>query len=171
MPAHPIGEYLAERCSHHGLDPTLMAAVIFQESRGDLWAYRYEPGFFTKYLDFRTRKMLSGYVPPAGKVTLRTEKHGRATSWGLFQVMGESARWKGGFTGVYLTELLDPYININVGLKFFSYLLSTVPTERDFTAQRIKTLLKWNGGGDPQYPSKVMAHIKTGDYRQILRLT
>ena len=53
MTAHAPDKLLAFACSAaqaHGLDASLVCAVIEQESSWNPWAMRYEPAFFTKYV-------------------------------------------------------------------------------------------------------------------------
>ena len=120
-----------------GVDPILACAVAEQESGWDTWAIRYEPAFFTRYV--------------APQVNLSdTERHARAFSWGLFQVMGQVARERG-YTGEFLSSLCLPENGIAVGLKFLKHLLDI--SEGDET----KALLKWNGGGRPEYATEVLA--------------
>jgi len=120
-----------------GVDPVLACAVAEQESGWDTWAIRYEPAFFTKYV--------------ASQVNLSdTERHARAISWGLFQVMGEVARERG-YSGHFLSSLCLPENGTAVGLKFLKHCLDTC--EGDET----KALLRWNGGGRPEYATEVLA--------------
>lgn len=63
----------------HNLDPDLVRAVIQQESAGNTAAYRYEKGFWLKYM--------------AAKPEWRTENPQRVSaSYGLMQVMYSTAR-------------------------------------------------------------------------------
>ena len=94
----------------------VLGAVIAQESSGNPYATRYEPGFFEKYIEFRTRASLGGVWPVA--VDEDTERHGRATSWGLMQIMGQTAR-ELGFDGTHFAELTEP----SLGVRFGSMLL------------------------------------------------
>ena len=91
----------------HGLEPSLVCAVIEQESAWNPWAVRYEPGF------------LSRYVAPlytAGKLSA-TEAYTRSMSWGLMQVMGQVAR-ENGFSQPSLAELCDPNTGIEFGCPY-----------------------------------------------------
>lgn len=120
------------------LDPALICAIIEQESSFDQWAIRYEPAFYTKYVE-----------PISGLTS--TEAHGRAFSWGLLQCMGQSAR-ECGFKGP-LPQLCEPETGIRVGCELFT---------RKMTASRgqiHQALLYWNGGGNEAYPGQVMARI------------
>lgn len=141
-----------------GISPMLIAAVIHQESWGNIYAVRYEPAFERKYLSKKTKSTLEGYVPKV--CTLNTEIKLRATSFGCVQLMGQVARERG-FKGEFLTELFDPQLNIKLGTEFLqALLLKHESTE--------KALLRWNGGGDPEYGKKVLRHIDTGDCQYLL---
>jgi len=124
------------------LDPILMCAMVEQESGWDIWSIRFEPKFFSKYV--------AGQFT-SGKITV-TEAYSRSFSYGLLQVMGQTAR-EAGFDGTYLTELCDPQTNAGIGCYVFSGKL--VKTKGDVT----KALLLWNGGANPNYPTHVLARV------------
>ena len=125
----------------HGIDPALACAVVHHESANwKQWSCRYEPGFYERYIS----KMPFSF----------TEKTMRSTSFGLFQVMGQVAR-EFGFTGDYLTELLDPLINAEFGCRKLARELKKA------NGDVRKALLAYNGGGDPDYPDKVLRHLET----------
>jgi soluble lytic murein transglycosylase-like protein len=81
-------------------DLALFAGLIHTESHWNPHAVRYEPGYYVRYVE-----------PKPGMSA--TEAHCRAMSWGLCQVMGDTAR-RLGFTGRYLAELCDPLTNIEL---------------------------------------------------------
>lgn len=89
----------------------ILAAIIAQESGGNAFAIRYEPGFFTKYID--GKPLIGSRLPGASE---DTERRARATSWGLMQIMGESAR-ELGFDRPFLSELCDPIVGVRYGAK------------------------------------------------------
>lgn len=129
-----------------GLDPALVCAVCAHESDGwQQYAVRYEPGFYTRYIE--SMKNLS-----------ETEKRMRATSFGLMQIMGQVAREQG-FDAKYLPELLEPMENIRMGCRKLKRELDK--HSGDVTA----ALLGYNGGGNANYPNLVMAHYK--DYAHL----
>ncbi len=82
------------------IDPTLVCAVIEQESAWDPRAIRYEGAFRARY------------VAPLGLPP--TEEIARSISWGLMQVMGQVAR-EHGFTERFLSSLCEPAVGISVG--------------------------------------------------------
>ncbi len=86
--------------SQHALDPALVCAIVEQESSWDTHAIRYEPAF------------RAHYVAPLGLSP--TEEVARSISWGLMQVMGQSARERG-FNGKFLSALCDPSNGLAIG--------------------------------------------------------
>lgn len=135
---------LARRiAASHGIEPSLVCAVIEQESAWNTWAVRYEPGF------------LSRYVAPlytSGKFSA-TEAYTRSMSWGLMQVMGQVAR-EFGFGEASLPELCDPAIGIDIGCKILAKRLDR--SKGDVPA----ALQAWNGGADPNYAAEVLARTR-----------
>lgn len=122
-----------------GLDPALVCAVIEQESSWDTEAKRLEQGFYVRYV--RPQKLASGM-----------EAIGRSTSWGLMQVMGQTAR-EHGYNGNFDDLCLDPEMAIQVGCIVLKKKLERA--KGDLT----RGLLLWNGGGNKDYPGEVIARI------------
>lgn len=120
------------------LDPALVCAVCEQESAWSPWAIRYEPAFYAKY------------IIPLG-LSDDTEARVRAVSWGLMQLIGETAREEG-FVGP-MASLCDPATGLERGLVHLKRCLQraagNVPMALQF----------WNGGGNPQYAAQVMARM------------
>ena len=141
-----------------GVEPNLICAVIHQESAGKPYAVRYEPAFYKKYVEAKTAKTLLGHVPTT--CSLETEKQLRSTSFGLMQMMGQVLRERG-FRAEFLTEALDPAVNIKFGSEFLRHLL-------DKNGSTEKALLRWNGGGNPDYGKEVLGHIASGAYHYLL---
>lgn len=83
-----------------------------------------------------------------------TEMQLRATSFGLTQIMGQTAR-ELGFDGTYLSELFEPDVNTRVGFRKLK--LSLLRKNGDVHA----ALLEYNGGSNLQYPDLVLAHYET----------
>lgn len=124
----------------HALDPSLVCAVIEQESAWNPWAMRYEPLFFAKYVaPLYTNNKVSA-----------SEAYARGFSWGLMQVMGQVAR-ETGFDTLFLSELCDPQQALSIGCKVL---------RKKFDANdgdTCRALLAWNGGGNPAYAAQVLA--------------
>lgn len=123
----------------YGIDPALACAVVEQESGWDVWATRYEPAFFLRYVSHQVN--LSD-----------TERQTRSTSWGLFQTMGQVARERG-FKQKWLVSLCDPDFGIPVGCEFLKHCLDS--EGGDVT----KALLRWNGGSNTLYADQVIARM------------
>lgn len=122
----------------HQLDPALICALCEHESRWDTWAIRYEPSFQERW------------VPRAGLDP--TEYYSRAFSYGLMQIMGQTAR-ELLYMGPYLSELCDPKVGIEFGCRKLAHCLKN-------TAGNIAAALEqYNGGADPKYAAIVMALI------------
>jgi soluble lytic murein transglycosylase-like protein len=127
----------------HGLEPSLVCAVIEQESAWNPWAVRYEPGF------------LSRYVAPlytAGKLSA-TEAYTRSMSWGLMQVMGQVAR-EFGFAADSLPELCEPATGLEFGCRILAKRMARA------RGDAAAALLAWNGGANPNYPAEVLARTR-----------
>jgi soluble lytic murein transglycosylase-like protein len=134
----------------HGLEPALVCAVIEQESGGDPWAIRFEHDFFIGYvLPVKMKNEISS-----------TEAYARAFSWGVMQVMGQTAREAGfGFDDsnptikMSLAALCDPANGIEVGCTILARKIAAA--DRDIQ----KGLEFWNGGGNPNYAAEVLARL------------
>jgi soluble lytic murein transglycosylase-like protein len=140
----PIAHSIATR---HALDPSLICAIIEQESAWNPHAIRYEPAFFAKYV---APLFTNNKVEPA----TNTEAHSRAISWGLMQVMGQSAR-ETGFVGPFLSELCDPPVGIEAGCSLFAHKLGIAHGNIS------QALQFWNGGTNPSYAAEVQSRMPT----------
>lgn len=128
-----------DTANKHAVDPSLFCALCDHESQGWQWAaVRYEAGFYARYID----KMVG---------LTQTEKTMRATSFGLGQVMGQTAR-EYGFDGHFLTELLEPSAGLEYACRKLARCLKNTT---DINA----ALLEYNGGGNPSYPALVLANF------------
>ncbi len=87
----------------------LITAIIKIESGGNRFAVRYEPAFADRYL---SKIRINGINPCSDE----TERHMRACSWGLMQVMGQTAR-EMGFNEPFLSALCDSETGIEWGCK------------------------------------------------------
>lgn len=116
----PFRSEIEAAAARDALPPALIAAVIQEESRFDPWATRSEP----RYLRNRAvRLAASRFVKlhPRG-ATAFTELVDRSRSYGLMQVMGETAREQG-FAPPFLAELYLPRNAIAHGAMLLSQLL------------------------------------------------
>lgn len=140
----------------YNLPVNLVMALIQVESSGNPWAFRYEPKFFSRYIE-----NLTPCPAPAG-CSDETERRMRATSWGLLQVMGQVAR-EHGFKG-WLSQLCDPAVGVEYGCKHLARM-------RDRTGRLgwDAVCAAYNGGlgavkgvkhfSNPEYPRKVLAAL------------
>ena len=134
---------LAKRhATARGLLPHVVCAICERESSWDPWAIRYEP-------DFQRR-----YVTPLGLDA--TASVARSISWGLMQVMGQSAR-EVGYAGP-LPALCDPANGLEWGCRLFAEKLKHA--EGNYQ----QALNLWNGGDNPAYAPEVLAIAE--QYRQ-----
>lgn len=144
------------------LSQNLLLALIWQESAGNPWAWNPERRYpwlwdVRKDKPFRktTEAELASRTPPADFGCLMgdpdNEWWGQSASWGLTQVMGAAARERG-FKGKYLTELCDPYVNLEYGARhlwFYCYQYGRSST--------VDALKRWNV--NPGYAEAVLAKL------------
>lgn len=145
----------------HGIDGELVLAVIAQESSGNPYAIRPEPGFFQRYLP-GLRRLVSHSVSKRDDRWFQYP-HVFACSYGLMQVMYPVALERG-LDLAYPTELCDPKIGLEAGCRHLAFLATRVLGEdgrrhpdalADPRALRT-VLLLYNGGGDPNYPDRIL---------------
>jgi soluble lytic murein transglycosylase-like protein len=126
--------------SAHSLDPSLVCAIVEQESSWNPWAIRYEPAFFARYVaPLYTNNKVSA-----------SEAYARGFSWGLMQVMGQVAR-ENGYAEPFLSALCDPTDALEIGCRVLRKKFDAAAHD---TA---RALLLWNGGSDSAYPVQVLA--------------
>jgi soluble lytic murein transglycosylase-like protein len=140
----------------HDVPFALVAAIIWQESRGEPLAHRYEDAFYARYIESKSRTQLLGHVP-ASIPTLSTEKRDRAYSWGLMQIMGQTAR-ELGFKADNLTELLDIETNLDTGCILLARLIKK--------HEEIHPVLKAYNGSE-SYAVIVEASMQDGSYTRL----
>lgn len=150
---------ISEAAKLNDITQELVAAVILQESGGYAYAARYEEGFFNRYLKGKQPRQLLGYFPKT--ISIATEYAHRATSWGLMQIMGQVARERG-FNAESLVELIDPSTNIHLGA-------SILRSHLDKTKDLRKSLLRYNGGGNPSYADEVLSIMEGEEINHIKR--
>jgi soluble lytic murein transglycosylase-like protein len=134
---------IAQAAKEHGLEPLVVEAVVVVESSGLAHAYRYEPGYWTRYLaDQDEYKSLNPRRVSA--------------SYGLMQVMYPTAR-QHGFPATADPELLFvPTFNLKYGCL---HLMSLMDWSGGILAQ---ALAAYNGGkrgnGFPPYRNQHYVH-------------
>jgi soluble lytic murein transglycosylase-like protein len=122
------------------LDPTLVCAIVEQESGWNPWAMRYEPAFFAKYVaNLYTNNKISA-----------SEAYALGFSWGLMQVMGQVAR-ETGFDALFRSALCDPEQGLATGCKVLRKKFDAM------AGDMTRALLAWNGGANPAYAAQVLA--------------
>ncbi len=131
-----------------GLDPAILCAIAEQESGWNPWAIRFEMAWALKL--HSDPSPLGLHISPPTK---ETEIAMRAMSWGLCQVLGQTAR-EYGFSGAYLTALCDPQTGLDIGARVL------VGKLRLAQGDVRQALLYWNGGGNASYPTEVLARME-----------
>lgn len=133
---------VSKYASKYGLDPAIVCAVCEQESAWNAWALRYEPAFYARYIEPMTKN---------AKPLEPTEAQGRAFSFGLMQVMGQTAR-ELGFSRPFLVELCDPDTGVEFGCRKLQQCFA-------IHGDPETSLLAYNGGGNPDYGKQVLARV------------
>jgi soluble lytic murein transglycosylase-like protein len=152
-----LKELVRKHARNYNLNPELIAGMIAVESRGNPTAVRFEPGFFKVYVQGRP---LKGYVP--WSISEDTERQLRCYSFGLLQIMGNTARERG-FVRESLIDLCDPEINLDMGCSIMHDLMEKYgqDTERAMFAYNAGEGTKYvRKPGD--YPEKVLKAIESG---------
>lgn len=126
----------------------LLCALCEHESSWNPWSIRFEPAFEARYI----KPALPG-MPTTTELT-------KAMSFGLGQIMGETAI-ELGFTGRFLTELCDPDVGVDFAArKLHRCLVINVPGKnKDDSRDYTLALLAYNGGKNPSYPKLVLQYI------------
>lgn len=151
---------LTSAATAHDLPSGLIQALFMVESSGNSLAMRFEQIFYDRYIK---GKPLS-FVPPG--CSKDTEAIGRATSWGLLQIMGETAR-SVGFRG-WFGELLTPEVGLEWGCRYLARLRDRFLNNGGWEV----VCRAYNGGpGNAHnpantYPAKVLAHLPGGVWPQ-----
>lgn len=147
---------IAAAAKKHGLPVVLVRAMTAHESvGGNPYATRYEPRFYQRYL---ANKPVN-FVPHG--CSEETERIQRATSWGLMQMMGETARCNG-FRG-WFAELCMPEVGLEWGCLFLRRLV-----DRYWDGEWPTIMRAYNGGpgnrhnATSPYPGLILSHIPGG---------
>lgn len=113
-----LAQRIESTAQRHGLPPGLVEALVAVESGGDTFAIRFEPRFYDRYI--RNNPAVRAKAP----CSLETERQAQATSWGLMQVMGATAR-AGGYGAPFLSGLTDPEAGLEAGCAHLARLRDT----------------------------------------------
>jgi len=139
------------------LPVVIVRAMVEHESVGGIpAAMRFEPDFYKRYIEGKTQDFR-----PEGS-SWDTERIGRAISWGLMQVMGETARVIG-FRG-WFGELLLPQVGLEWGCRYLRRLADRYLADGGWPT----VMRAYNGGPgnrhqmDSPYPGKILALIPGG---------
>jgi soluble lytic murein transglycosylase-like protein len=130
------------------LNVDLLLAIVKTESSFDPWDVRYEPDF--NYLN------QPAYFALKHQISVDTEKMLQKTSWGLFQLMGGSARDLG-FTD-NLTKLTIPEVSVVWGAEYFRKRCARYPKLEDqIAAYNAGSVVKDISGN---YSEKVQKYVE-----------
>lgn len=163
-----VSQSIKDVCKKYELEPEIVASLICQESikaskslLDSIFATRYEPGFYYRYI---MGKKLTGFIPKGSIPNKSTERRQRATSYGLMQIMGATAR-EHGLETQYITSLCEPRINIEIGCKILKHFY--VQEGKDYR----EALRRYNGRsrGDYSYTVSVIDILKNEEYLPILQ--
>ncbi len=120
MPKYPFEPEIKKAAQAHGLDPDLVAAVCWQESKFNPDALRWEPKFQRKYIDRH---------PTYEKLDSKT-RNLLASSLGLMQVMGVIAH-EFGLPLTLLEDLYKPAVGLEYGCKKLQNLMRRYGVEEN----------------------------------------
>ena len=153
MDAHTL-DLINSAAEHHALPPTLVRAIVMVESGGHSDVQRYEPAFYTRYIEGKPYKSFG--------LSHLSEGYQRATSYGLMQVMGEVARELGLTSPSIEKALCDPATCLDYGCKLLAKLADKYQSRPD---KWPAVCAAYNGGpgavrgvgiyDNPKYPAKV----------------
>lgn len=143
-------ELLDAACLKFKLDAKLVKAQVQIESGGHPYAFNPEPVYrylwdVVKKVPFRhvDAMELASKIPPKDFPSLTGGKDhewwGQQCSWGLMQIMGAVAR-EHGFDGLYLSELCDAAVNLDLGCRHLAGLLKWAHGNEE------QALAAYNGG-------------------------
>ena len=140
-------------CAPRGLDRWLVLAICAQESGGCCVAWRPEPEFLSRYGAGIAQSVMQSGVTAYQRWWVR-DPLVLATSFGLMQTLVVTAIERG-MALEYPTSLCQPEVSLEAGCRQLAFLFGHLTG--DVREPIRTTLLRWNGGGDPAYPDKVLA--------------
>lgn len=127
-------------CRERRIDPILVEAIVWQESNYNPYAVRFEKEYYENNSRNETIKCLKKYNPHLSILcSVHTERMSWATSWGLMQVLGETAR-RLGFIGAFMAGLCDPSEGIEWGIRYLQKQITR------YDSDVIKAISAYNAG-------------------------
>lgn len=150
--------WIAEKVARlHGLDTALVLAVIATESSGNTYAIRVERGFWKRYganfLAFVKRTLSTFDDRWAQYPDIAS------CSYGLMQCLYPVALERG-MNLRFPTELCRAETGIEAGCRQLRYCLDSTALPSRTSDQNLRAgLLRYNGGGDPAYPDRVLGWL------------
>jgi len=152
-------DLVVSMAASYQLPVVIVRAMVAHESAGGIpYAARFEPDFYERYLKGETPDFRPEFC------SLETERIGRATSWGLMQIMGETARCIG-FRG-WFGELCTPAVGLEWGCRYLRRLADKYLADGGWPT----VMRAYNGGPgnrhdmDSPYPGKILALIPGGQW-------
>jgi soluble lytic murein transglycosylase-like protein len=120
----PFESNIREIAKEAKLPPALLAGIIQEESRFDEWATRMEAAYMNSK---RVRRAAASWSRTHGGLpTYLTELTDRSRSYGLMQIMGETAREEG-YDRRYLASLFAAPNGLRAAAKHLKLLLARYP--------------------------------------------
>lgn len=159
MTKTPIKDAVVKASRGYNFQPEVIFSLIYVESGGNPYAVRFEPAFLAKYLTPKKGETLA--IEHSPLCSEETERHMRSTSFGLTQVLGQTAR-EIGYPEPFLTSLFDIEANVEMGARILRYKVE----KKDGDLK--KGLLAYNGGADKDYPMKVITTLEKGLWEFLL---
>lgn len=152
-PSDPMAQWVESiriAAARNKVPPLLVAAVVATESSGAQYAQRVERGFASRYA--------AGIAALVKRTVFRADEKWAqypdifCSSIGLMQIMIPTAI-EHGFVFTYPGELFEPSTNLDIGCRILARHLARTGGEWR------TALLRYNGGGDPEYPDRVLANL------------
>lgn len=168
-----LGDLIQNECTKYKVPVPIAASVVWQESKGESKATRFELKFFNTRLLLKTRSQLAGYVPPQNPanprnfVSLITEKQKRATSYGVFQVLGETARSVLRYDGTFLQDISFPELNVSLGVKYLHLMHTKYALGVKDDLSSWGTPLRYYNGSKT-YPPFIYKHIDSNSWKSVM---
>lgn len=107
-----LDDLIVKVAEKFSLSLKLVRAIVAVESSGNPYATRYEPQFYARYVHGKGHAVF-------GNCSRSTEEICRAMSWGLMQVIGQTAR-ELGFKEPFLASMCDPEIGLTWGCRYLA---------------------------------------------------